>query len=82
MANRNRPTSAQSRTAWSDDGLDNPGADMPAAMEDDDYEGALDMHNDDRQPAVEVEEPKNGCLHKFGRGVRCKFDINNLFQNV
>ena len=69
---RNRPQSAQSRTAWSEDGLDNPGAEMPAAMEDEDYDGTLVIHGSDRQPAVQVDEPKNGCLQKFGRGIRCE----------
>ena len=69
---RNRPASAQSRTAWSDDGLDNPGADMPAAMEEEDYDMQMEANaNNNRGGDVQVTE-SNGCLAKFGRGIRCK----------
>ena len=70
---RNRPASAQSRTAWSDDGVDNPGADMPAAMEEEDYDMQMEANaNNNRGGDVQVTE-SNGCLAKFGRGIRCKF---------
>ena len=69
MASRSRPTSAQSRRAWSDDGgLDH----AAAAMEGEDYETAVRAHNT-KSKEVAVAEPKSGFCGKLGRGIRCKY---------
>ncbi|XP_013419423.1 polycystic kidney disease 2-like 1 protein isoform X2 [Lingula anatina] len=81
MSNRNRPSSAQSRQAWSDDGSDRPdsrqGRDggfredadlaLPAAMESDNYLNTVCVQERDE---VEVQDNSNGCWAKFKRGVR------------
>ncbi|XP_074647871.1 polycystin-2-like isoform X2 [Tubulanus polymorphus] len=68
-----RPSSAQSRHAWSDDGIDNPGArydDQPAAMESEMYvDGAVRVMDGPTDQQVVVEEP-HGCWYKFKRGLR------------
>ena len=72
-----RPSSAQSRNAWSDDGNSSP-----AAMENEDFDSNIHVHPDGDQPQqVAVQEPQNGCWHKFKRGVRCKysFEFHVLF---
>ena len=79
---RNRPASAQSRTAWSDDGVDNPGADMPAAMEEEDYDMQMQGNtNNSNRRDVQVQE-SNSCLAKFGRGIRCKYRMNHFIINL
>ena len=82
-----RPTSAHSRTAWSDDGIDNPmgpragsrndiidaDPDLPAAMESEMYDSTVRV--EDNHPPVIVQETSNGCWFKFKRGIRCKFEV-------
>ena len=80
---RNRPSSASSRNAWSDDGIDNPagprsdynnrhlyGGSMPAPMENEMYGNGVEVL--DNNPPVHVNEPPSGCFYKFTRGIRCK----------
>ena len=66
-----RPSSAQSRNAWSDDGNS-----IPAAMQNEDFDSNIHVHPDSDQPQqVAVKEPPSGCWYKFKRGVRCKCSV-------
>lgn len=79
----NRPTSAQSRTAWEDmdSGYGRPDnqfefgprddPDLPVAMENDIYMDRDKGKND--QVATTKPAEKQGCFTKFRKGVRCKF---------
>ena len=70
---RNRPASAQSRTAWGD-GIDNPAMDEgPAAMGSDMYSGSMEVVGDQHASAVQVHEPPSGFFFMFKKGIRCKF---------
>ena len=80
-----RPTSAQSRRAWDDDGIDNPAGpqsrgiypddDLPAAMECEMYNPSVAMPDSQggHGNVVQVHETGDGILFKFKKGVRCKF---------
>ena len=82
MTSRNRPASAQSRTAWGE-GIENAGAsydgDQPAAMENETYDSSIHVEQNRDHQAVQVHEPPSGCWYKFGRGVRCKLDNIIIF---
>lgn len=70
MASKNRPASASSRRAW--DGMDNNGYgdDMPAAMENESYDGSVRAVDHHEQPVVQVAEQPDGCWFKFKKGIR------------
>lgn len=87
----NRPTSAQSRTAWGtdmDSGYGRPDnqfefgprddPDLPVAMENDIY---MDRDKGKNEVAPTKPTENQGCFTKFRKGVRCKFDDSSYISN-
>lgn len=69
---RQRPLSANSRNAWSEEGS---GIDNPAHV-DDDLGGG--QRPGDRPTQEVATKSQNGCFQKFKRGVRCKYEDNSF----
>lgn len=87
----NRPTSAQSRTAWGtdmDSGYGRPDnqfefgprddPDLPVAMENDIY---MDRDKGKNEVAPTKPTENQGCFTKFRKGVRCKFRNSSYISN-